>query len=314
MALFSAFLLGLLASFTPCVIVLIPALMYRFSGENFDLKHFGIFSAMFVLVFFVMAQFFSYLFSSSIKFGFHLGMGVLFIVLGVLALFNKINPLSFPAIKNPYLFGLVFALIISANPCSFSFLGIILASGKFAVFDIMIFSIGLLVPAILFVIFGNTLLKYVGKAMKVTKGMSYLMNVLLIAMGVYLIIEIKSFGVGDSIAAAIMILLSFYVVMKTTYFFKHKVNLVRILILIALLGIIVASIIHCNHYVDNQQQEKLNYLDGNSNEPVMPTCSAKITDCATCTRCISIFSISALIGGLGIFLMSITVKKKHELD
>ncbi|MBN1176019.1 hypothetical protein JXA48_05235 [Candidatus Woesearchaeota archaeon] len=308
MGVISAFLLGLVASFTPCVIILLPALVYRFSGENFSWKAIAGFTGVFVTVFFIIAQFFSYLFSSSIKFGFHLGIGIFFIFLGVLALMNKINPLNFPVIKNPYLFGLIFALIVAANPCSFAYLGVILASGGFMVFDLIAFSLALLVPALLFAIFGNSLLKYTKKTAKLTEGISYLMNLLLIAMGVYLIFKIKMFGFGDSIAAAILILLSFYVLLKSTFFFSHKIDWKRVLLLIALIGILVASIIHCNYYTRMQVDEQLeyNYLNG---YVAQPTCSDDVMDCETCTRCIVVFGITAMIGGLGIFLISRSKQK-----
>lgn len=303
MGVVSSFLLGLVAAFTPCVIILFPALVYRFSGENFSWKAIVGFMGVFVAVFFIIAQFFSYLFSSSIKFGFHLGIGIFFIVIGVLALINKINPLNFPAIKNPYLFGLIFALIVAANPCSFAYLGVILASSGFMVFDLIAFSIALLVPALLFSIFGNSLLKYTKKTAKITKGITHLMNLLLIAMGIYLIFKIKSFGLGDSIAAAVLILLSFFVLLKSTFFFQNKINWKKILLIVALLGIVAASIIHCSYFTNMQMvhETEFNYLTGY--EP-QPTCSSDVENCTTCMRCVAVFGIAALIGGSGIFLIN----------
>ena len=308
MGFISAFLLGLVAAFTPCVIVLIPALIYRFSGDNFSWKTVVPFTGVFVGVFFIVAQFFSYLFSSSIKFGFHLGIGILFIVLGVLALMNRINPMNFPAIKNPYLFGLIFALIIAANPCSFAYLGIILASGSFVVFDIIAFAIGLLVPALLFALFGNSLLKYTKKTAKLTKGLTHIMNLLLVVMGVYLIFKIQSFGVWDTVAAAVLIIFSFLIILKSTYFFQYKLDFKRILLLLALLGVVAASIIHCTNFVKEQNTPEFNYLTGFESNPQM-SCSSNIATCESCTRCISIFGVASLLGALGIFLISYSKKK-----
>ena len=312
MSVVSSFLLGLVAAFTPCVIVLIPAIVYRFSGENFSWKGVLGFSGVFVAVFFLIAQFFSYLFSSSVKFGFHLGIGIFFIILGILALRGRINPLNFPAIKNPYLFGLIFALIVAANPCSFAYLGVILASNKFAAIDLIAFSIAMLLPALLFAIFGNSLLKYTKKTSKITNGITHLMNLLLIAMGVYLIFKIRSFGLGDAIAAAVLILLSFYILLKATYFFKHRIDWKKILLLVALIGIMAASIIHCNYYASLQTDTtRYNYLTG-FEQPVQPTCSSDIDDCETCMRCITVFSISAALGGIGIFLASRWSRNKKD--
>lgn len=305
MSVISSFLLGLIASFTPCVIVLIPALVYRFSGENFSWKGIFSFGISFVTVFFIIAYFFSYLFTSTIKFGFHLGIGIFFIVMGILALRNKINPLNFPVIKNPFLFGMIFALVIAANPCSFTYLGVILAKGGFVVFDVVAFSIALFVPALLFAIFGNTLLKYTRKTSKFTKSLTYFMNLVLIAMGIYLIFKIENFGLGDSIAAAVLILISFFVLLKSTYFFSYKLNWKKYLLILALLGIVVASIIHCNHYSRVLEAKNstsgFDYLLGDLD--AQPTCSTSIEDCTVCKRCITIFGISALLGILGIFLL-----------
>ncbi len=311
---------GILAAFTPCVIVLIPALIYRFSNEKKPLIEIIKFSVAFLIVYAFSAIFLAKLLSSSFRYGLQLGLGLLFIIMGFLALINKFNPLSFQLIKNTWLFGLVFALIISVNPCVFAYLGILMGttSNFLLPFSMLAFAIGLVIPAVVIAIFGNQLLSKINKAGKIMHKISNGMNFLLIGIGIYMLYSIKHFGSKDILVTGLMLLLTFIIILRSFYFLEGKKQLLKlknIILIVALLIILFAVVFHCNaHIKQNNTQDKFsaennpfninNFLNKTTNniKSETPTCGGNVTSCKVCTRCVTIFSIGTLLGFLAIFL------------
>lgn len=193
----TALISGILAAFTPCVIVLIPALLYRFSHtKNRKTAQILQFVAGFLATFIIPGLLLETILSSSIQYGFQLGIGLLFVTFGVLALKNRFNPLQFPLIKQPLLYGVVFAIIISINPCTFAYLSIITTiSTSQLIITILFFGIGMLLPALTFSLFGMSLLSKASRATSIMHRINTVMNVLLISIGGYLVVTIQSFGV-----------------------------------------------------------------------------------------------------------------------
>ncbi len=319
MILISAFLSGVLAAFTPCIIVLIPALIYRFTQKE---KHPWLAAGQFVIAFLVfyavIALFVTELLSSTIKHGFQLGIGILFIALGGLALAKRINPLSFPLIKNPLLFGLIFAIIASVNPCTLAYFGIVVstaANNGMLLISTLLFAIGLLLPAAAFTIFGKTLFDKARKTSKIMHHLNNLMNVLLIVMGLYIIYTIKNLNKYDIIAASVLLIITFIVILRAFQFFytwDKILTLPNILLLLVLILIVGAGIFHCNnHIIDNTNippgvEDTSIYYEGNpfleAQEPVHASCSANIGGCVVCKRCIALFGIAAILGTAAIIL------------
>ena len=350
-----AFLSGLVAAFTPCVIILIPALLYSFIPQNKSpietgrdsnkdgdskfvvrgvshrKKHFKrsfsgflsffwkriiiknapvfAFVLSFIATYSLFALFLKTILSSSIKYGLQMGIGILFVVLGVMALMGKFNPVSFPLIKNKFLFGALFAVIISINPCTFAYLGVLLGTTKTtSLFLTMIFfSFGLLTPAILFMIFGRKLLFEVKKFGKITHAMDIGMNVLLIGIGAYLMFTIKSFGVLDVYISGALLVLTFIILLRSFYFLRGWNELkspINTLLFVSLVIISLAILIHCHSGVQNNQE---NYISPFSNKTIVSsgssgeTCSGNVETCSVCRRCMFIFSVGAGGGFLAIF-------------
>ena len=299
MELVTGFLAGLIAAFSPCVIVLIPALVYRFTQKKIRVADIVFFAVSFIAVFVLSAAVLNELLTGMVKFGLQLGLGVLFIVMGILALLNKFNPLQFQLIKNPLLFGVVFALIASINPCTFSYLGVLIAAGTSfnLIITMLAFSIGLLIPALLFAIFGKVLLIKIQKAGKIMHYISQAMNILLIGIGIYLILGVQAYTFMDAIVSEILLVITFLVLIRSFFLlegnWKKPANILTIL---ALILILVAVFYHCNTYI-TQQEGPAGFLPA---EQV--TCTHSPQKCETCTRCITIFGAGALLGFIAVFI------------
>jgi cytochrome c biogenesis protein CcdA len=322
MNLILAFLSGLVAAFTPCVIILIPALLYSFfpqettnlnneniRGKNENATKIGLktkkiskiipviaFVLSFVFTYSVFAVFLKTLLTSSIKYGLQLGIGILFVVLGILSLIGKFNPLSFPLIKNKWLFGALFAIIISINPCTFAYLGVLLGTTQTAslVLTLVIFSLGLLTPSLLFLFFGKKLLQKVKRLGKITHAMDVGMNILLIAIGAYLMFTIKSFGIFDVHISGALLLVTFVILLRAFYFlhgWNELKNPIHIALFIALIIISLAILLHCRGGVQHNPDT---YVSPFSNQTISGNdfgagsegqCSANVTTCSICRRC-----------------------------
>jgi len=327
MDIITALISGILAAFTPCVIVLIPVLIYRFSNETKPAREIIKFSISFLLFYVISALFIAQLLSSTIKYGLQLGLGILFIVLGILALIKRFNPLNFQLIKNTWIFGLVFALIVSVNPCVFAYLGILLGTTSTIMLPITMiaFAIGVLLPSIIIAIFGNKLLTKINKASKILHHVSTGMNILLITIGVYMIYTIKDLGHSDILVTGLMLLITFLVILRSFFFLQGKKQLMKlknILLFVALIIILLAVVYHCNTHIkkntDPVNDPTINpfHIDNalghnNYQKETQPTCSANIKKCKICMRCITVFGLGTLLGFLAILAAN---KWKNKID
>ncbi|MCF7799021.1 hypothetical protein K9M74_03890 [Candidatus Woesearchaeota archaeon] len=313
MGIISSFLAGILAAFTPCILVLFPALVYRFTNTPKQklAKELLLFTTSFIGIFFISAMFLSKILSSTVKEGFQLGIGLLFIVLGILAITKRFNPLNFPLIKNPFLFGILFAIIASVNPCSFAYLGIIATTQSTMIMVAFIFfAIGLLVPSVLFVLFGKALFTKLKKTQQAMKYLNNTMNILLIIMGIYLMIKITHLGSADILMAVILLGITFLVLLRSFYFFQRKLSLSKILLLIALLSILVAALWHCDLQTTPQNNIEENNYVGAYQTASAPTCSSNIDECKICKRCTIVFGLAVAIG-LGAIMLEQIIHKKR---
>ncbi|MGM5481468.1 MAG: cytochrome c biogenesis CcdA family protein [Nanobdellota archaeon] len=312
----TALIAGLMAAFTPCVIVLIPALMYRFSqSESRKTVQIILFSIAFLSTFLFTGLILEQLISSTIKYGFQLGVGILFIVLGVLALRNKFNPLQFPLIKNPLLFGIIFALIVSINPCTIAYIGVLAAQSSQMITTMLVFAIGLLIPSIVFSIFGMSLLTRTKKATKVMHYVNMVMNALLIGIGTYLLITIKSFGIWDTIVAGALLIITFIILLRSFFVLADKKRLTSpatILLILALIGIIIAVMVQCTGHIkaaEGPMYEGNPYVSDEQIDSHTGSCNLNSEECETCTRCTTIFTVAAVVGFLAILIHRISTRK-----
>ena len=208
---------GIIASFTPCVIVLFPIVLYRFFNKEKNFLEYGKFVLGFLFSFIVFGYLLFGLFSSPVANGIKLGLGFLFSILGVLALLDRINPLNFPLIKNSFLLGSSFALILSFSPCAFPYLSIIIATSKSIFMDIIMFGIGLISPSILFAFFSQKILNFTKKSGKIFHNINKLMSIILIATGIYLAITITMFNYHDLIISVIFLGIMFVILIKSFF-------------------------------------------------------------------------------------------------
>ena len=294
---FVSFFSGILAAFTPCAAVLIPMAAYKFlRNDNEPYKKFidyVLFVVGFIFVFLISAKFLSALINSSVRNGFQLGLGFLFIVLGVLEIMDKLNPLNVPVINNPFLFGSLFAILMSFNPCTLPYMGVIIGMSNpyMLYFNLISFAFGLIMPSVLFAFFGSELVFGLTKKMgKRLNQLTKLMSVILIVSGIYLVITIKSFGVYDNYLASFMVLIIFWILLKALYIvnsFESFKKWENILLIITLLLIVISLIYHCNG-VSHSVQENTQMMCGIN------------THCEVCTRCAYLFSGAVLLGIIAI--------------
>lgn len=311
---------GILAAFSPCVIVLIPLFLFRFvNKKETQWKNILLLILGFLISYILFGYFLSNIFTSEIQNGIKLGAGILFIVLGVLSLMKRINPLNFPLIKNPFLLGIFFALIIAINPCTIPFISVVVALNAtgLILINLIFFSLGLLIPTLLFTFFGQNFLNFTKKSGKVMVVIDNLMNFVLIGSGIYLIITIKGLYKYDIYVAAALLIIVFIILIKSFFILNSKKDILKpknVLLLISLLLIIIVITIHCNNKLTNHNQEKLNdnFLTANNLDNSIveePVCSlGGVEDCTVCYNCIILFFIALILGVVGLIINKKIIK------
>ncbi|GIU68778.1 MAG: hypothetical protein KatS3mg002_0014 [Candidatus Woesearchaeota archaeon] len=164
------------------------------------------------------------------------------------------------------------------------------------IINILIFGLGIITPSILFGIIGQKMMDVTKSSGKFFHSINKLMSVILVASGVYLSLNIKMIGQNDIYVIAGMLALTFFILIKSFFIINDRKELFalrNILLLLSLLLIILVAIYHCNNTLIN--------------DAVIHTygvCSADdVLSCPICTRCITIFSIAALLGFIGLFLI-----------
>lgn len=297
MNLFISYLSGILTAFTPCVIVLMPIMLYRFfNREKKQWKSFSFFIFGFLLFYFLLSYILASVFTSQIQNGFKLGLGILFVVLGLLSFMNRINPLDLPAVNNPLLLGVVFAVIAASNPCALPYFSIIVANSMsgLIVLNILFFGLGIITPSILFGIIGQKVINIANKSGRFFHSIHKLMSIVLIASGIYLALSIKDVVMNDVYVVGGMLALIFFIIMRAFFIINDKKDLLmvrNVVLLISLLLIIFVAVYHCNSVLPKNKIHD------------MSVCSADVLSCTVCARCIWIFGVAALLGFIGLFLV-----------
>ncbi|HQT44954.1 MAG TPA: hypothetical protein PLO51_03185 [Candidatus Micrarchaeota archaeon] len=287
-----SFISGILAAFSPCVIVLIPLVLYRFmeNGEK-QLKSIFLMAMGFIAFFIITGIVFSSLFQSEFQNGLRLALGIFFVALGMLSYAEKVNPLNFPLVKNPFLLGGVFALAISVNPCTLPFLSIAVGLGfAESIPGMTAFGLGLLAPAILFVIFGSKAMHIAKKGGRLMEKAKKLMDIMLVITGVYLALTVKQFGQIDNIVVSLFLLAFFAILLRMLFIVNSKSDLAKpqtLMLVAALALVIAAALVHCSAYISSAPAGV-----------AAATCHTGLFDqsCEVCVRCAIIFGFAAAIG------------------
>ena len=294
---FVSYLSGILTAFTPCVIVLMPIMLYRFfNKERKQWKSFSFFIIGFLIFYFILSYLLASIFTSQIQNGFKLGLGVLFVVLGVLSFMERLNSLNLPAVKNPLILGMIFAIIAASNPCALPYFSIIVANSVSAmlIINIMIFGLGIITPSILFGIIGQKMIRVSKSSGKFFHSINKLMSLILIASGIYLALSIKNVVINDIYVVAVILALTFFILIRAFFIINDKKDLLKIknvVLLISLLLIIFVAVYHCNNILPK------NNIHNNG------VCSVDVLSCSVCARCVWIFGVAALLGFVGVFFI-----------
>ncbi|MEF8847346.1 MAG: hypothetical protein V5A57_02890 [Candidatus Paceibacterota bacterium] len=287
-----AILMGVMVSFTPCVVVLFPITAYRFiSDKGTDYKKYFLYVGGFLLSFVLIGFLFQGLLQSVVQSSIRFTLSITLIVLGLLQFFNRLNPLELKPVENTFIFGMLFALAVGINPCAIPFTGQVfsLSSNANILINLVAFGIGILLAPTLIVVFGNKLLSYTKKVTGVMHYIDKPMSILLIGSGVYMGLHILSFSRLDLLLSSALIFLLLLVVLKIFFInnsIKDLFTLPRLLLLGSILGLWVAVTYHCYGLV----------IPGHS----VKVCSMT---CEVCRRCLWLFGGSATLGVIGSLLL-----------
>ena len=289
----AAFVSGIVASLTPCTIVIIPVLLYRF-GLNKDksIKWVELIQLLvgFITGFFVIASLINVLNSNLIYNISRIVLATTFILLGISQLLGKLTFNSIKSISNPLLLGLLLPIMVNLSPCVLpifaSFIGFGLSINSFIL--VVAFAFGMLFPAVLVVILGKSMYKLLYKGSAIIGRVERFFGILLVFSGVYLNFQVLNLTRLDIILTIVFFvgLTSFF-----TYqvFFKNKMfNLANVLMLIAFL--ILGYIVLHNCYNDVIIYREL----------VINACGKSY--CKVCTKCAKLFTVSTFLGVFGYYM------------
>jgi len=303
-----SFASGIIAAFTPCVIVLIPLVLYRFfNKEKRNFLAFSLFISGFLISYLIFGVFLTRIFTSAVQNGFKIGLGILFTIIGILAFFNRLNPLNMPIVKNPFLVGMVFALVISFSPCTIPYISLIFSLNSSAeiFLNLLMFGFGLLIPSELLAVLGQSVIRISRKGSKILHTLDKMMSILLIITGIYLAISIKSLGIYDIYVVGLILGIVFAIIIKAMFLINSRreiFELKNLLMILALILIITATGLHCKTTVNKSTKVSIfNFV----NHEILPeqACKAEtIRDCPVCRQCLSIFSLATGLGLFGILL------------
>lgn len=322
---FQSFVFGLIASLTPCTIVLIPIFLYRFGmwgseKNNVLYKELLLTLGGFILSFLTIGFLFNLVFSSPYISVFRFVIGGLLVLFGFLQLFGLYNFANSSKVNNPFLLGLLLPWFVSFSPCVIPFFGITLTSGLASgelFLTVFLFGLGLLLPSILVSIIGERFMFLLRKTTKTMASVEKYSGLLIIFAGIYLNFQIMEFKNTDlyivSAFFAIFTLVGFYFV-----FIKNKlINLPNILMFISLIILSVAMFSNCKNkiyqsHLDNLLAGRGFQLENTAFVKDGYSCSGEIANCEVCKRCAILFSTSVFLGSLG-FVLSYRVGKKPKV-
>lgn len=289
---FPPLLAGILASLTPCVLVLFPITLYRFiSTKKIHFQDYSLYVAGFLLTFVAIGLFLQKLFESEIGSGIKIGIAIGLIVLGILQWLNKVNPLNLPVVKNTFAFGVVFALAIGINPCTLPFTGSIFALPTSKILmNLTLFGLGILIAPTLFLVFGRKFLNYSKEFSSHLGKVEKFLPILLILAGLYMGWHILGLTTMDVIVGSALIFFIILIILKTFLVqrsFKELLTGPRILLIASLFLFWLIITYHCYESVGGEMQKAV--------------CSI---NCFICQRCLVLFGISAMTGIAGVLALN----------
>lgn len=227
----SSFALGLASAFTPCTIVIVPILLYRFGiwGETKLLvKDTILVLAGYMASFTIIGLLFDILYRSIL---FDLSKFFLVIVLFslfVLQLFHKVNFNLFQKISNPFALGLILPLTLSMSACVLPFFTVTIVDAgvsgfQFKLLAILAFGIGVIAPSVLIAIFGQAVFSQIKKLSGVLRFVDYVAAIVIVSSAVYLATRIESFE-NAKLLTILAVVITASISLLYTNFRKQKLN------------------------------------------------------------------------------------------
>ncbi|KNC52331.1 uncharacterized protein AMSG_12154 [Thecamonas trahens ATCC 50062] len=225
-----AYTSGLAAALSPCVVVLIPLVLFRFSGHIASkpllpshTKHgarpslqlvadLAGFALGFLTAYVAFASAVAYALTSSAAGGVTAAMGMIFAVSGALSLADRMQPLDVPLLSWPPAVGVAFAALVSINPCTIPFLAVVISySARSAAVALVAFGCGLLTPAITCALMGSGVVALVKRHGAALHYLNRAMSAVLIAAGGWLVSSVHTYSTLEAaiVAAAAPVVAAF---------------------------------------------------------------------------------------------------------
>eukprot|EP00770_Monocercomonoides_exilis_P000641 MONOS_632.1-p1 / transcript=MONOS_632.1 / gene=MONOS_632 / organism=Monocercomonoides_exilis_PA203 / gene_product=unspecified product / transcript_product=unspecified product / location=Mono_scaffold00010:112323-113969(-) / protein_length=469 / sequence_SO=supercontig / SO=protein_coding / is_pseudo=false len=214
-----------MAAISPCVIILVPMLLSKVNGmKGKKAIQIPLLLLGFLTCFVIIGFFLKQLMESSFQSGFRLGLGLIFVALGCQSFFGKVGSLTFPLFDNPFLMGGVFAVLVSYNPCTIPYLGMLVSlfAGPTLIPMMLVFAFGMITPSFLFALFGSGILNYIqNKTSGAFHWINKVMALVNIGSGLYLSFSIHSLTYVDIAVAGVLLAASFGLLFRS-YFRKEN--------------------------------------------------------------------------------------------
>eukprot|EP00770_Monocercomonoides_exilis_P004234 MONOS_4215.1-p1 / transcript=MONOS_4215.1 / gene=MONOS_4215 / organism=Monocercomonoides_exilis_PA203 / gene_product=unspecified product / transcript_product=unspecified product / location=Mono_scaffold00109:61670-63415(+) / protein_length=582 / sequence_SO=supercontig / SO=protein_coding / is_pseudo=false len=137
--------------------------------------------------------------------------------MGFQSLIGKMSPMTLPLFKNTFCLGIAFSLLVTFNPCTIPYLGILVTMfhGPELIIQMILFALGMIAPAILFTLFGQGVLQAIQKkTSKFFHWLNKILAVIMIGSGGYLGWTIHGLTAIDSLVAAFCLIICFTLVVR----------------------------------------------------------------------------------------------------
>lgn len=247
----SALIAGVISALTPCVLPLIPILLYRFgiwgSKGNKQWKDIALFLAGFTLSFVGIGISLHILSNSLIINGVRLLLGVMLITAGAMQLIGFITPQVINRFSHPFAIGLLFPIVVAVSPCVLPYFST-LTVGTAGLTKALLFALGLASIPLTLILTGTVGQVIISKSKPVIRLLEKASPLLLILSGFYMGSQMIDLSKLDILVTTLFTFgIIFYVGFRMFYTQKLITifNLQNIAISITLL--VVISIILYSH-------------------------------------------------------------------
>ena len=304
-----SFITGIIASLTPCTIVLIPILLYRFgltddSKEKMRVKEIGLLLFGFLGSLLLTGFFLQYISQGPLINVIRYTLSIVFIVIGVLQFFGKVSFASIKTITHPLLLGFVLPWTLSLSPCVLPYLSVFIASGALsgqAIVQLLLFGAGLITPALIFALLGEKVLRYARNFTRFLSATERYASLLIVATGVFIGLQAFEITILELTISSALLLIMLFGAGYLVFVKNRRVNIQTVLIFLSLLLIWGTITFHCkSHIPENSSLPGEHYL----------SCDQRET-CEECRRCAILFGIAAGMGTIGYLGTGVKIRIKR---